>query len=157
MKVSTRGRYALRVMIDLAEHWEGDLIPMKDVASRQGISLKYIERILPALSKGDLIQGVHGRGGGYKLTRKPEEYTVLEILELAEGDMAPVACLKEGAETCPRAEICKTLPMWKKFQEMMKTFFGGITLDELMHSPEEIDRLIEIQALCGMDTGEGRE
>ncbi|MBQ3284824.1 MAG: Rrf2 family transcriptional regulator, partial [Ruminococcus sp.] len=91
MMVSTRGRYALRVLIDLSEHNNGSYIPMKDVAARQEISLKYLERILPTLTKAKLIEGVHGKGGGYKLTRAPEDYTVGEVLRLTEGDLAPVA------------------------------------------------------------------
>ena len=96
--ISTRGRYALRVMIDLAEHADDGYIPMKEVAQRQGISLKYLERIMPALSKNNLVEGVHGKGGGYRLSRKPGDYTAGEILRLVEGSLAPVACLACGAE-----------------------------------------------------------
>ena len=115
MMISTKGRYALRVMIDLAEHREDGYIPMKEVADRQEISLKYLERILPVLSKNNLVEGIHGKGGGYRLSRAPEEYTVGEILRLEEGDLAPVACLACGAELCNRQAYCKTLSMWKKF------------------------------------------
>lgn len=134
MLISTRGRYALRVMIDLAENQSGSYIPMKDVAQRQGISLKYLERILPVLTKNNLIEGVTGKGGGYKLTRAPEEYNVGEILRLAEGDLAPVSCLECGAEPCERAGECRTLSMWTGFHNMINDYFDGITLASLMSS-----------------------
>lgn len=132
MMISTRGRYALRVMIDLAEHRNDGYIPMKEVAERQGVSLKYMERILPALSKNNLVEGVHGKGGGYRLSRTPEEYTVGEILRLAEGDMAPVACLECGATPCDRKDSCKTLSMWTEFYDMTNKYFDGITLAEFL-------------------------
>ena len=109
MIISTRGRYALRVMIDLAEHNDGGYIAMKEVAARQDISLKYLEKILPLLVGEKMIEGVHGKGGGYRLTRKPEEYRVGDILRLTEGDLAPVACLECNAEPCKRTADCRTL------------------------------------------------
>lgn len=132
MMISTRGRYALRVMIDLAEHSDGSYIPMKDVACRQELSLKYIERIMPVLSKNSLVEGVHGKGGGYRLARDPEDYSVGEILRLTEGDLAPVACLECGAEVCERADECRTLPMWTEFYNMVQSYFDGILLSDLM-------------------------
>lgn len=132
MIVSTKGRYALRVMIDLAEHSNDNYIPMKDVAERQQLSLKYLERILPALSKNNLIEGVHGKGGGYKLTRSPNEYTVGEILRLTEGDLAPVSCLECTAEPCQRVDDCRTIEMWTKFNQMTNEYFDGITIADLM-------------------------
>lgn len=135
MMISTRGRYALRVMIDLAEHSNGGYIPMKEVAQRQNISLKYIERIVPVLTKSGCVEGVHGKGGGYRLTRPPEDYTVGEILRLAEGDLSPVACLQEGAKPCPRAAECRTLPMWKEYYDLTRRYFEGITLADLMATP----------------------
>lgn len=137
MMISTRGRYALRVMIDLAEHGEDGYIPMKKVAERQGISLKYLEQIMPALSQNMLVEGIHGRGGGYRLCRPPEAYTVGEILRLTEGELAPVACLADGAETCSRKEECRTLPMWERFYDMINDFFDGITLAELLREQNE--------------------
>lgn len=131
MKVSTRGRYALRVLIDLAEHNNGSYIPMKDVAARQELSLKYLERIVPTLTKAKLIAGVHGKGGGYKLTRSPEEYSVGEVLRLTEGDLAPVACLAPDAEPCPRAAECRTLKMWQGFYDMTNKYFDGISIADL--------------------------
>ena len=148
MKVSTRGRYAIRVMIDLAEHWEGKLIPMKDVAERQHISLKYIERILPPLTREGLIKGVHGKGGGYQLTRKPEEYPILEIMELTEGDIAPVACLKKGAPPCERADVCRTLPLWEGMHKVLTEYFSSITIRDLMRDPELHDNLVGKKSLC---------
>ncbi|MGN0600414.1 MAG: RrF2 family transcriptional regulator [Oscillospiraceae bacterium] len=121
MMISTRGRYALRVLIDLAEHSSGNRIPMKEIAQRQGISLKYLERILPVLSKNDLISGVNGKGGGYMLCRRPEEYTVGEILRLTEGELAPVACLEANAAPCKRADECSTLKMWSGFYKITNT------------------------------------
>ncbi|MGN0710546.1 MAG: RrF2 family transcriptional regulator [Anaerovoracaceae bacterium] len=132
MMISTRGRYALRVMIDLAEHRNGEYIPMKDVAARQEISLKYLEKILPVLTKSNMIEGIHGKGGGYKLTREPEEYKVGEILRITEGDLAPVACLGCNAEPCTRTAECRTLPMWKKFNDMTNEYFDSITIADLM-------------------------
>ena len=129
--ISTRGRYALRVMIDLVEHTKDGYVPMKEVAKRQGVSLKYLERILPALAKNQLVEGIHGKGGGYRLCRKPAEYTVGEILRLTEGALAPVACLACGAVPCSRKDSCKTLPMWSKFFALTNEYFDGITLADL--------------------------
>lgn len=132
MLISTKGRYALRVLLDLAEHCCDGYIPMKDVASRQELSLKYIERIMPVLSKSALVEGVHGKGGGYRLTKQPEDYKVGDILRLTEGDLAPVACLECGATPCKRAAECRTLPMWSEFNAMVNRYFDGITLADLM-------------------------
>lgn len=142
MMISTRGRYALRVMIDLAEHDSGSFTPMKDVAERQGLSLKYLERILPVLTKNKLVSGVHGKGGGYRLSRRPEEYTVGEILRLTEGNLAPVSCLECGAEPCPRASECRTLKMWTDFYNMTNKYFDGITIADLMRSDNSGDYVI---------------
>lgn len=133
MLISTRGRYALRVMVDLAEHSNGNYIAMKEVAARQDISLKYLERILPLLVKEDLIEGVHGKGGGYRLTRKPKEYSVGEILRLTEGDLAPVSCLDCRGLDCDRKEQCRTLPMWQKIDKIVNDYFDGITIGDLMY------------------------
>lgn len=132
MMISTRGRYALRVLIDLAENCSGSFIPMKDVANRQQLSLKYIERIMPVLSKSKLVEGVHGKGGGYRLAKQPEEYKIGDILRLTEGDLAPVACLECGAEPCERADQCRTLPMWRDFYKLVNSYFDGITLADLL-------------------------
>ena len=132
MMISTRGRYALRVMIDLAESMEQGLVPMKEVAMHQEISLKYIERIMPVLVQNGLVEGVHGKGGGYRLTKQPKEYRVGDILRLTEGDLAPVACLECGAEPCNKTAECRTLPMWNEFYEMINKYFDSITLADLM-------------------------
>lgn len=134
--ISTRGRYVVRILLDLAEHADGALIPMKEVAARQGISLKYIERIMPALRNSGLIESTHGIGGGYRLAKPPETVTLWEILSLAEGDLAPVACLEAGAEPCGRAPICKTLPVWQGYYALTKDYFSNLTLADLLKQPE---------------------
>lgn len=130
--ISTRGRYALRVMLDLAENSSEGYIPMKKVAQRQEISLKYLERIIPVLSRNHYVEGVQGKGGGYRLTREPGDYRVGDILRLTEGELVPVSCLKCDAETCKRTDICRTLPMWKEFHHMVNDYFDHITLSDLM-------------------------
>ena len=132
MAISTRGRYAVRILLDLAEHQNGDFIPMKEVAARQAVSLKYIEKIMPVLKAAGLIDATHGKGGGYRLTRPPEAYTLWEILSLAEGEMAPVACLEENAPVCERKTVCRALPIYQKYYEITKEYFSGITLADLL-------------------------
>lgn len=132
MMISTRGRYALRVLIDLAEHADSGYIPMKDVAERQGISLKYLERIIPVLSKNGIVEGVQGKGGGYRLVRPPEECRIGDILRLTEGDLAPVACLECGAEPCERTFECRTYPMWVEFYQLINDFFDNKTLADIV-------------------------
>ena len=129
--ISTKGRYALRVMIDIATNQKDGYVPMKDVAARQELSLKYLEQILPHLTKNNLVKGIQGKGGGYRLTREPGEYTVGEILRLTEVDMAPVACLAEGAEPCERRPSCRTIAMWEGYQKVTNEYFDGITLADL--------------------------
>lgn len=133
--ISTKGRYALRVMVDMAENQgEQGYLPLKEIAERQDISEKYLESILKGLVQEKMLAGVRGKGGGYRLTRKPEEYTVGSILRLTEGELAPVACLEANAEPCPRAGACPTLPMWSKLNGMIQDFFDSITLADLMES-----------------------
>lgn len=132
MIVSTRGRYALRVLIDMAEHNNDDRIPLKEIAERQEISQKYIEAIMSLLSKNGIVNGVHGKGGGYKLVKKPSEYKIGEILEITEGTLAPVACLEKNAESCPREPNCRTFPMWSKLDNLIKNFLDSITIADLM-------------------------
>ena len=129
--ISTRGRYALRLMIDLAKQPEDHYIPLKDIADRQGISKKYLEIIVRDLVNGKLVTGISGKGGGYKLSRKPEDIPVGEIIELTEGTMSSVACLENGAEPCPRAEMCETLPMWKEYNQLIHDFFYSKRLSDL--------------------------
>lgn len=132
MMISTRGRYALRVMTDLAEHNSGEFIPLKEVVQRQDISQKYLESIMTKLSKAGFVEGAHGKGGGYRLSRSPEEYKVGDILMLTEGTLAPVSCLECGAKPCSKASQCRTLNMWKKLHNMISEFLDGITLADLM-------------------------
>lgn len=132
MIVSTRGRYALRVLVDLAEHSEDERIPLKDVAERQEISQKYIESIMTLLSKNGFVDGVHGKGGGYKLNRAPEDYKVGDILRLTEGTLAPVACLEAGAAPCPKKEQCRTIPMWTKLDELIEGYLDSVSIKDLM-------------------------
>ena len=132
MMISTKGRYALRVMIDLAENDAGSYIPLKEVAARQEISEKYLEIILKVLVQNQLLTGLRGKGGGYRLTKTPAEYTIGSILRLTEDDLAPVSCMELGDEKCPRAGECRTLPLWKKLDELMNGFLDSITLADLM-------------------------
>ena len=131
MKISTKGRYALRLMLDLAEHQNDGFIALKDIAERQGISKKYLEQIIPMLNTPELLRTNRGFQGGYQLAQSPEKYTVGMILRLTEGSLAPVACLECGAKKCSREENCKTLPMWKEFDAMIHDYFYGKTLAEL--------------------------
>ena len=132
MMISSRGRYALRVMIDLAEHSDGSYIPMKEVAQRQEISLKYLEKILPVLVGGRLVEGIQGKGGGYRLTRAPGEYRIGEILRLTEGDLAPVSCLECGTDECSRSATCRTLPMWSELNRRVLEYLDSVTIADLM-------------------------
>ena len=130
--ISTKGRYALRVMLDLAEHDGEGYIPLKDVAARQEISKKYLEAIVKDLVSAGFVSGVSGRSGGYRLCRKPEEYSVGEILEKTEGPLNPVACLGGGAAPCPHAADCRTLPMWAEYDRLTHDFFYGKRLSDLL-------------------------
>ena len=140
--ISTKGRYSVRILLDLAEHHNGGYIPMKEVAARQDISLKYIERLMPALKSAGLIDSVHGAGGGYRLTRAPEDYTLWEIQTLAEGDLGPVAGLQRNAAPCQRAAECRTLPVWQGDYDLTRDYFSGITLADLMNAPQGGDYVI---------------
>lgn len=132
MKISTRGRYAIRVMLDLAEHDQGEYIPLTDIAKRQDISEKYLEAIVSLLVKAGLLTALRGKKGGYKLTRTPDQYSLNDILTVTEGAFAPVACLENEVNTCERASDCKTLKVWTDFQKLVNDYFSGITLDSLM-------------------------
>ena len=132
MLISTKGRYALRVMIDLAEHQAEGFIPLKVIAQRQEISEKYLESIIKLLVRAKLLNGVRGKGGGYKLTKAPEQYTVGNILRLTEDSMAPVSCLEQGADTCPRIAECRTLPLWQGLNKVISDYLDNITVADLM-------------------------
>ena len=142
MKISTRGRYALRVMIDLAENYSGSYIPLKEIVERQEISQKYLEGIMTDLSKKHLVEALHGKGGGYKLAKEPQEYTVKEILLTTEVSLEPIACLEKDAPPCPRAAQCKTLKMWQGFSKLVNDYFEGITLLDLINAHTEDNYII---------------
>lgn len=131
MLVSTKGRYALRVMIDLAEHNDGSLIKLQDIADRQQISEKYLEGIIAVLSKEGLVHSVRGKGGGYRLARSPKKYTAYQIMEPIEGKIAPIACLETPQNTCQRKGFCKTLPMWAHLDGLINGYLRQVTLQEL--------------------------
>ena len=132
MIVSTKGRYALRVMLCFAQRGGEEYIPLKEIAESEGISQKYLESIMTILSKAGFVDAVHGKGGGYRLNRKPEDYTVGSILKLTEGSLAPVSCTSQGAAACSRSTCCQTLPMWERLEKMIDEFFEGITLADLL-------------------------
>lgn len=132
MIVSTKGRYALRVMVDLAEHPAEGYIPLREIARRQEISEKYLEIILKMLVREKIVVGLRGKGGGYRLSRLPEQYTVGEILRCTEDTLAPVACLETPDNECRRASECRTLPMWARLNTLVNDFFDGITIADLM-------------------------
>ena len=134
MLISTKGRYALRVMIDLAEHQSEDFIPLKVIAERQEISEKYLESIIKLLVKAKLLNGLRGKGGGYQLTRAPEQYTVGSILRLTEESLAPGACLEDGAASCPRMASCRTLPLWQGLNKVINDYLDNVTLADLVQS-----------------------
>ncbi len=136
MIVSTKGRYALRVMVDLAEHPGEGYIPLREIARRQEISEKYLEIILKRLVREKIVVGLRGKGGGYRLNRPPEAYTVGEVLRCTEDTLAPVACLEPPQNECPRAAKCRTLPMWEKLNALLNDFFDKITIAELMERGE---------------------
>ena len=143
MLISTKGRYALRVMIDLAEHQTEGFIPLKVIAERQEISEKDLESIIKLLVRAKLLNGVRGKGGGYKLTKAPEQYTVGNILRLTEDSMAPVSCLEQGADTCPRIAECRTLPLWQGLNKVISDYLDNITVADLVqHNAQGNDYVI---------------
>lgn len=132
MIVSTKGRYALRVMVCLAQRDSEEYIPLKEIAEREGISQKYLESIMTTLSKAGFVDAVHGKGGGYRLNRSPEKYTVGSILKLTEGGLTAVSCTSQGAAACSRTQCCEAKPMWDKLDKMIDDFFEGITIADLL-------------------------
>ena len=134
MIVSTKGRYALRVMVHFAMKGAEDYIPLKEIAESEGISQKYLESIMTVLSKAGFVDAVHGKGGGYRLNRKPEEYTVGSILKLTEGSLAAVSCTTQGPSASSRSTCCQTKPMWDRLDNMIDQFFEGITLADLLEN-----------------------
>ena len=138
MIVSTKGRYALRVMVSLAQRAGEEYIPLKEIAEEESISQKYLEAIMATLSKADFVDAVHGKGGGYRLNRSPEDYTVGSILKLTEGGLIAVSCTSQGASACSRSECCNALPMWEKLDKMINDFFEGITVADLVRDSEKM-------------------
>ena len=132
MLISTKGRYALRILVDIAEHQAEGYIPLKEIADRQEISEKYMESIVKDLVRGGVLEGLRGKGGGYRLSRSPESIRVLDVLLLLEGTLAPVACLEENAKPCPRAAACRTLPLWEGLNRVVTEYLGGFTVHDLM-------------------------
>lgn len=137
MIISTRGRYALRVLVELAEHTENGYLPMKEIAEKQGISLKYLERIIPVLSKNGIIEGVQGKGGGYRLVKSPEECSIGEILRLTEGDLDPVGCSECSGTPCERSYDCRTYPLWQEFYQLVNHYFDSKTLADIIKTDIE--------------------
>ena len=131
MMISTKGRYALRFLVDVAEHQAESFVPLRDVAERQGISEKYLEIIVKELVKGGELEAMRGKGGGYRLNRSPEEYSIKSILELMEGPLAPVACLEPGQDACPRSNGCRTLPLWQGLDKVISDYLAQFTLADL--------------------------
>lgn len=137
MMISTKGRYALRVMVDLAENGQGGYVPLKEIAGRQDISLKYLEKILPVLVRSGMVEGIQGKRGGYRLTVDPEKCRIGDVLRLTEGTLAPVACLQCGAEPCERRSFCRTLPLWEELGQAVSDFLDGKTLADLIPKAEQ--------------------
>ena len=138
MKISTRGRYALRFMIDLAQHDNGEYIALKDVSARQDISIKYLEQITALLSKFGLLVSVRGPQGGYKLAKTPEKYTVGEILRTTEGNLAPISCLEQTPNLCARQQTCPTLKMWKGLNDVINNYLDSVTLESLVNDASSV-------------------
>ncbi len=132
MKITTKGRYALRVMIDLAQHEGEGYISLKEIAQRQGISMKYLESIVSLLNKAGELSSQRGKDGGYKLIRPASEYTIAQILKLSEGSLTPVACLDYGTDNCEKSADCITLPMWRKLDGVIEAYLDSVTLENLI-------------------------
>ena len=142
MLISTKGRYALRVMIDLAEHQTDDFISLRGIAQRQEISEKYLESIIRMLVKARVLESLRGKGGGYKLKKAPEQYTVGSILRLTEESLAPVSCLEEGSDACPKAEKCRTLSLWQGLDKVINEYLEGVTIADLMEQGDVGDNYV---------------
>ncbi len=136
MLISTRGRYALRILVDMAEHRSESHVPLKEIAQRQEISEKYLESIVKELVKSGVLAGVRGKGGGYRLRRPPEQINVGDVLLCMEGSLSPVACLEAGAEPCPRASACRTLEFWRGLDEVIRRYCAEYTVADLMRTDE---------------------
>ncbi|MGN0163442.1 MAG: RrF2 family transcriptional regulator [Candidatus Ornithomonoglobus sp.] len=137
MKISTKGRYAIRLMLDIAQHSSGENVSLKDVSKRQNISLKYLEQIVNMLSKAGFLRSQRGSQGGYKMMRKPEEYTIGDILRVTEGEMAPVSCLEDKVNQCERVNECPTIKFWMGLYDTVNKYLDGTTIADLMNNAEE--------------------
>ena len=137
MRISTKGLYALSMMIDLAEHYECGYIPLKEISGRQNISKKYLEQIIPIFNKSNVLLTTRGAKGGYKLARKPEDYSVGEILRLAEGSLSPVDCLDQSPVGCEQSASCATLPIWQGLNSVINEYLDGITLQDIVEQQQE--------------------
>ena len=135
--ISTKGRYALRLMIDIAAYSNGEVVSLKDISNRQNISIKYLEQVVSFLTKSGMLQSVRGNNGGYRLTRRPSDYTVGEILRVAEGTLVPVACLQCEPITCERVEICSTIDFWKGLNDVINNYVDSVTLEDLATKERE--------------------
>lgn len=142
MIVSTKGRYALRVLIDLAEHQTGSYIPLKEIATRQEISEKYLESILKTLVQNRMLVGLRGKGGGYQLAKQPEQITIGDVLRLTESSLATVSCLEPGAQTCPKMNECRTLPLWRDLDKLVQDYLDSVTVADLAGSEEPGDNYV---------------
>lgn len=142
MKISTKGRYAIRVMIDLAKYSNGEYTPLQDIAKRQEISEKYLEAIVSVLSKNDLLYSLRGKGGGYKLAKPASDYTVGEILRIMEGPLVPVACLEKKPNRCERAAECDTIRMWEGLERVINEYLDSITLEDLVENNDCVDNYV---------------
>lgn len=138
MKVSTRGRYALRLMIDLAQHRDEGFISLKEISSRQGITVRYLEQIIAILLKAGFVQSFRGKSGGYRLSRPPRDYTTEDILKLTEGALLPLSCLAAQENQCPRASHCSTLPFWKGLHKVIADYLQHVTLEDLAEQQKNI-------------------
>lgn len=137
MKISTKGRYALRTMLDLAMHDQGSFIPLKEISKRQGVTIKYLEQVMNLLSKAGYVRSVRGAGGGYRLAKDPSEYTIGDILRVAEGSLAPVICLEDEINQCPRSEECMTLVFWEGLANVINTYVDSMTLSDLLSQSKD--------------------
>ena len=151
MKISTKGRYALRLMLDIAQHQQAGFVSLKEIAQRQEISKKYLEQIIPLLNRADILQTSRGYQGGYRLARAPEDYTVYEILAIAEGGLAPVACLDGTENLCPRKESCLTLPVWEGLDRTIREYLSSITLQDILDMNQPIWASFFVTAFSAAD------
>ena len=137
MKISTKGRYALRTMLDLAVHENGGLIPLREISTRQGITIKYLEQVMNLLNKAGYVRSVRGAGGGYRLAKEPSEYTIGDILRVAEGSLAPVSCLEDEVNLCPRNADCMTVDFWEGLADAINNYVDSFTLEDLLNYSKE--------------------